>query len=171
VFIPVENTWRKNLYTNVLAACGSANVDIVYAVNHPSGLQEIADLRKLQLTGYLRGMNLYSFMGTIGCVLNATLAECQPMTQLEAMAMGTPCITGPLRLPEMDRHPLTQLTEAKVLDSPAEIQSTLDNVLRERHVDNAGFQQMLTDYRHCRLQACLNSYARLLNIGTAGGMI
>ncbi len=171
VFIPVENTWRKNLYTNVLAACGSDSVDTVYAVNRPSRLEEIVDLRKLQITGYLRAMNLYSFMGTVGCLLNATLAECQPMTQLEAMAMGTPCITGPLRLEKMAQHPLTALTEAAILDSPLDIRRVLENVLRERRQDEAGFQQLTKDYLSLRLEACIDSYMRLLDIKNGGGAL
>jgi hypothetical protein len=164
VFIPVENTWRKNLYTNVLAACHSDRVDSVFCVNRPSALEEIADLRKLSVTGYLRLMNLYAFMGTVGCVLNASLAECQPMTQLESAAMGTPCITGPLRLPKFAQHPLTALTEVEYLDSPAEIRGALETILQERETDPDGLQAMITDYLDTRRCAALESYVRLLDV-------
>lgn len=164
VFVPLAKNWRKNLFTNALAACRSAEVDVVFTVNRPSKLEHIADMTKLNVCGYLRGMNLYSFMGTVGCVLNATLAECQPMVQLEALAMGTPCITGPLLLPDLLTHPLTELTEVAGLDSPRQIRRALEAVLRERRRDPTGFQAMIGDYLDSRRALCLDSYLRLLDV-------
>jgi len=164
VFLPLARNWRKNLFTNILGACRSDEVDTVFTVNRPSKLEQLTDLSKLQVCGYLRSMNLYSFMGTVGCVLNATLAECQPMVQLEAMAMGTPCITGPLRLAELQHHPLTALTEVTTLDSPVYIQAALETLLVERRRDPRALQQLIDDYLSLRRDLCFASYLRLLDV-------
>lgn len=158
VFVPLENSWRKNLYTNVLGACAVPEVQTVFTVNRPTGLDMIADISKVRLCSYMRGMNLYTFMGAAACVLNATLAECQPMTELEALAMGTPCITGPLALEAFADHPFTELTEVRQLDTPAAIAACLQRILQERRRDEAGFRAMLDDYLALRNARSIDSY-------------
>jgi hypothetical protein len=158
VFVPVENTWRKNLYSNILGACSLSELRHVFAVNRPTGLELLADISKLRLSGYLRGMNLYAFMGSVAALLNVTLAECQPMTQLEALAMGTPCLTGPLALPGFATHPMTRLTEVHRLDAPDAIADALRELLLERRRDPKGFVAMLDDYLDRRNAACFSSY-------------
>ena len=120
VFVPVENTWRKNLYTNILAACNTEGIERIYTVNWPRAFSRPwRTFSRLQLVGYKRGLDLLTTLGSVSAVLAVTLAECQPMTQLEAFALGTPALTGPLELAEFADHELTQLCEVPHLDNPA----------------------------------------------------
>lgn len=133
VHIPLDVSWRKNLHTNIVAAIVADSVTEVRASNFPLGLESVVPLSKLRLTGYLRGQYLYSQMADASVVACATLAECQPMTQLEALAVGTPCITGPLGLKELAGDPLTQLCEINVLDNPRILANTIEEVIQFRN--------------------------------------
>ncbi len=146
VLIPLENTWRKNLYTNILAAIRTASVELVYTVNWPTELERITSLVKVKLVGYRRGIDLYTTMGSVSTVLAATLAECQPMTQLEAFAVGTPGLTGKLGVAELANHELTRLCEVEALDNPAPIAAALERLVTLRRDDPHAISQMLDDY-------------------------
>lgn len=132
-YIPLDVSWRKNLHTNIIAASVAENVTEVRTSNFPFGLESVLPLSKLRVIGFLRGQYLYSQMADANVVLCATLAECQPMTQLEALAVGTPCITGPLGLEELAENPLTQLCEISVLDNPRTLANKIEKVIRFRN--------------------------------------
>ena len=164
VFIPVENTWRKNLYTQVIAAHGSSEVDRIMLVNWPSHLDEIFSLDKLSLLGFQPLRGLLHCMGLSEVVMNATLSECQPMTQLEALTVGTPTVTGPLRLPGFSDHPLGKLTEVAELDDPGLLRARLEAVLLERRTNPGGLEEMMSNFVRLRIEASLDSYQEFLQL-------
>lgn len=164
VFIPVENTWRKNLYTQVIAAHGSELVERMLMVNWPSHLDQLVPLDKIKIIGFQPLTELLSLMGMADIVMNVTLAECQPMTQLEALAMGTPTITGPLRLPGFSDHPLGQLCEVTELDDPGLLRGRLDLILSEWRTDPKGMSALIADFLALRIKAGLQSYREFLGI-------
>lgn len=161
-FVPVENTWRKNLYVNLVGAIAS-EVDEVLCVNAPSFLEHVVKLDKVRVVGWQTPATLLGYMRSALCVLNVTLIECQPMTQLEAAAVGTPCITGPLRIEELKDHELTRLTEIDILDEPRVVAKAINNIKAYRDRDEAGFQALLADFLEQRLRLCLDSYSNLLS--------
>ncbi|WP_156295536.1 hypothetical protein [Methylobacterium aquaticum] len=164
VFVPLENTLRKNLYTNIIGALNSKNVSLVFTVNQPSGLESIVDTNKCKVIGYQRGSQLYDRMAEASLVLNCTLAECQPMTQLEALAVGTPCLTGKLGLVELEDHPFTQLTEVNMIDSPAPITTAIDRIFFEIKNDYECFIKMMNSYVDLRTILALNSIAKFVDV-------
>ena len=164
VFIPVENTWRKNLYTQVIAAHGSSDVDRIMLINWPSHLDQILPLNKLHLIGFQPLRGLLTHMGLSEVVMNVTLSECQPMTQLEALTVGTPTLTGPLRLPGFSDHPLGQLTEVSEVDDPGLLRKKLNAVLKEWRSDAGGLLAMTSDFLKLRTAAGLNSYREFLQL-------
>lgn len=164
VFIPVENTWRKNLYTQVIAAHGSNLVDHVMMVNWPSQLDQLMRLPKIQIVGWQQLEGLLANIAVSSVVLNGSFAECQPMTQLEAVAIGRPTITGPLRLPVFSDHPLSQLCEITELDDPGLFRRRLDAVLEEWRKDPRGMSEMIADFGRLRTAAGLGRYKEFLEI-------
>lgn len=164
VFVPLENTWRKNLHANVIAASRSDLVEAVYTVNWPTGLESVTDLGKVRLVGYKRGTELLATMGSVGTVMVATLADSQPMTQLEALACGTPCITGPLRLPEFRDSEFERLFEVEACDNPTEIKRRLDEVLQLRRKDGPALAEMLANHLDKRLQLSQERYLEFLEL-------
>lgn len=164
VFIPVENTWRKNLYTQVIAAHGSAGVDRIMLVNWPSHLEQLMPLDKVNVVGFQPLRGLLNYLGLAEVVMNVTLSECQPMTQLEALAVQTPTLTGPLRLEGFSDHPLGKLTEVTEVDDPGLLRKRLELVLTEWQSDPQGLVEMMADFLRLRVQASLASYREFLQL-------
>lgn len=164
IFIPVENSWRKNLYTNVLAALPIAEIDVIYSVNWPTGLDKMADLGKVKVAPFRSGRDLFAFMGSLGAIVNVTLAECQPMTQLEGLAMGTPSLTGSLRIEEFADDPLTPLVEVDSLDNPFHIRAALERLLKMRRDDPGEMTQMIDAHLKNRHRLAVERYADFLEL-------
>jgi hypothetical protein len=162
VFVPLENTWRKNLYVNVLGGMAS-RASRVLCVNQPSYLQLVSDIDRVEVIGWHPAASLLEIMRSAACVLNVTMTECQPMTQLESLSVGTPCLTGPLRIPALASHELTRLSEVGVLDDPLVLGRAIDRVLDLRQRDEDGLQEMIRDFLALRLRLCTASYVNLLS--------
>ena len=163
-FVPIENSWRKNLYTNMLAVHNCGAISSVFSVNFPTGLDKIRTLDKLRLTSFKRGADLLGFMASTEVLMNVTLAECQPMTQLEALSVGTPCMTAPLRLVEFEDDPLLKLTEVDILDSPHFLTQALDRVLSVGRQEDGELQQMIDAHLEQRNLLAALSYAEFLSL-------
>jgi len=164
VYAPLDVGWRKNLFTNIMAASLAKNVDIVKTANFPNGLEDIHDIRKLRLVGYLRGRDLLDEMARSSLTLIATLAECQPMTQLESFAVGTPAMTGPLGLAEFADDPLTDLCTTHVLDNPALLARDIEKVVGVLRSDPIGVEQMIVAHLARRHKIATQNYADFLEL-------
>jgi len=164
VFIPVENTWRKNLYTQIIAAHASKDVDRIIVVNWPSHLEELLPLHKVQMIGFqtLPGLLAHMRLSEIAC--NVSLTECQPMTQLEALVMGTPALVNRLNVPVFSRHALSELTEVDAPDDPGVIRSKLDDLLEYSRREPQALSEMIADFLRMRTAAGLNSYCEFLEV-------
>jgi hypothetical protein len=164
VFIPVENTWRKNLYTQVIAAQKSRIVERIVMVNSPSHLDQLMVLDKIHLIGFQSLAGLLAYMRLAEVVCNGSFSECQPMTQLEALAVGTPTLVNRLRLPVFSEHPLAKLTEVDASDDPGHLRDKLDILLDEWRRDPDGLAGMISDFVTLRLKAGLDSYHEFLEL-------
>ena len=162
VYAPLDPGWRKNMYTNVLGALTAENVEQVKTANFPNGLESLVNLDRLRLVGYLRGRDLFEEMARSSLVLLATLAECQPMTQLESLAVGTPAMTGPLSIREFDDDPLIRLCTTPHLDNPALLARDVERVVAARHDDPAAIEEMITDHLARRHALAAQRYADFL---------
>lgn len=164
VYAPLDVGWRKNLFTNVIAGSLAANVDVVKTANFPNGLENIHDLGKLRLVGYLRGRDLFDEMARSSVTLIATLAECQPMTQLESFAVGTPALTGPLEVEEFANDPLVQLCTTTRLDNPALLAKDIERVVDVLKADPDGMLAMIAEHldrRHAIANRCYADFLEL----------
>ncbi len=143
LYVPLAADWRKNMFTNILAGQLAGNVDRVKVANIPYGLDNLVPLDKLRYVGFLRDEALFAEMAASAAVLLATLAECQPMTQLEAMAVGTPSLTGPQRLADFADEELTGLTTTTNLDSPPLLARDIERLIEARRGDPGGMAGMI----------------------------
>ena len=164
VYAPLDIGWRKNLFTNIMAASLASNVDIVKTANFPNGLENIYDLHKLRLVGYLRGRDLLDEMARSSLTLIATLAECQPMTQLESFAVGTPALTGPLAVEEFVDDPLIELCTTYNLDNPALLAKDIEKIVHELRSDPRGMEQMIAGHLKRRHAIATQNYATFLDL-------
>ncbi|MEA1619900.1 glycosyltransferase family A protein [Erythrobacter sp. T5W1-R] len=164
IYAPLDVGWRKNLFTNIIAGSIASNVDVVKTANFPNGLESVHDLSKLRLVGYLRGRDLYDEMARSSLTLIATLAECQPMTQLESFAVGTPAITGPLEVEEFFKDPLVQLCTTSRLDNPGLLARDIEKVIDALKSDESAMYDMITDHLSRRHTAASQNYAEFLEL-------
>ncbi|MGH6889581.1 MAG: hypothetical protein ACREHF_10335 [Rhizomicrobium sp.] len=164
ILIPVENTWRKNLYTQVIAAHGSEKVRRICLVSWPTQLERLMALDKAQLVGFQSLPGLLAHMRLAQVVANVSFSECQPMTQLEALAVGTPTLVGPLRLPGFSSHPLSALCEVSDFDDPGLLRRRFELVLDEWTRDPAGLSEMISDFLKLRTAAGLSRYREFLEL-------
>ncbi len=164
IYAPLAADWRKNMFTNILAAELAGSVDRIKITNIPYGLENLTPLNKLKYVGFLKNEALFAEMASSTAVLLATLAECQPMTQLEAMAVGTPALTGPLRLPEFENDPLTALTTSTNLDSPPLLARDIDRLVDACTSDPEAMSQMIADHLARRHTLAAERYRAFLDL-------
>lgn len=164
LYAPLAADWRKNLFTNVLAGELADNVDRIKITNIPYGLENLAGLKKMNYVGFLKNEDLFAEMASSIAVLLATLAECQPMTQLEAMAVGTPALTGPLRLEEFAGDELTGLTATTNLDSPPLLARDIERLVAARRTDPDAMAQMISDHLTRRHSLATDRYREFLGL-------
>ncbi|WP_421702410.1 hypothetical protein [Aliiroseovarius sp.] len=162
-YSPLDVGWRKNMYTNVMGALLAKNVDEVRCANFPSGLENVTGLEKLRLVGYLRGNKLFEKMANSQIVLLATFAECQPMTQLEAFAVGTPAMTKHLGIKEFEKDELTQLCSTHALDDPALLALDITRLV-DATKDESAASQMIIDHLHARHKLATDRYCEFLGV-------
>lgn len=163
-FIPIENIFRKNLFTNCIAALESEFIKEIWTVNSPSHLSKIVDVSNLKKIDFMNSEDLFSKMRKSSVVLNVTFAECQPMTQLEALACDTPCLTGALRLPVLENTALARITTVTAPDNVSAITKTIDAVMELTLADTQALNQMIADYRNCALELTIESYKNFLGL-------
>lgn len=162
VFVPVENTFRKNLYVNLIAAHDSDAVARVLTVNEPSLLDELRPLAKHMRLPYQDRDGMIEIARRVDAVMNVTFAECQPMTQLEALAVGTPCLVGPLGLPGLQDLALSALCTVDAPDNPRRVRTALERVLGLRRDDPAALEDMIAEYRAALATRSAESYLAFL---------
>jgi SAM-dependent methyltransferase len=142
-FAPSWTDFRKNLYTNVLAASISEHVRAVWfygaGVELPSPLS-----RKLVRQIYVTRDLTFELMAKASICLNVTLVDCHPMVNVEAQAIGCPCLRGDLHLDALEDHPYLTLTNVCDATSVGEIHAKIEKVLS---VPKAEMEAMTLDYQ------------------------
>lgn len=162
VFVPLENTFRKNLYVNILACHQSDLVNRIFTVNEPSLLERVAPMPKLQRIPFQKRQGMLELCSRVELLMNVTFAECQPMTQLEALAAGTPCLTGHLDVEEFDDLALVRLCSVRTLDNPALLSRKVDEVLTLRRDDPERLDAMVAEARAAIREIAVNAYKGFL---------
>jgi SAM-dependent methyltransferase len=144
-FIPVPNDWRKNFYTNLFAARRVERLRDIFVTTRFRDVPDSSRARVVRFSHPERAQ-VFRLMRDSDVILNASLSECYPMTALEGLSLGTPCLTGPLSLGELDAHPFQKLCQVRAVDSVREVKESIDRVLdiRERHARE--LEEMMADY-------------------------
>lgn len=164
IHVPLDVSWRKNMYTNVVAGMLCDSVARIKTSNYPTGLSDIRALDKLMLTGYLRGQRLLDEMSRSTAVIAATLAECQPMTQLEAFAMNTPAMTLDLGLVEFEDDPLMKLCSTTAIDNPYRLSKDIGRLVDAATSDPAAMSDMIRDHLEKRTRLATERLADFVGL-------
>lgn len=155
---PSWNDLRKNLVTNLLAAQAVPRIErtLYFAgdLELPTWLAPRLERRR-----HVNPRQTSELMGTVDLVLNATTIDCHPMVDLEALAVGTPAIRGPLFLDALDDHEYARETVVENVLSVADVARAIERVLSLPHDELDG---MLVDYRSRLRSISLDRYAEFV---------
>jgi hypothetical protein len=163
VLVPVRNNFWKNFHTNVYAAANHPRVRAVFVTSEfikqramptRAAVKELPEPPRAELLRHMAQSNL---------VLNVTLTDCQPMTALEALAVGVPCLTGVLELPELSRHEYQRLVTVPGADLLGQISDGITRVFDAMNADLAGFRTMLADYQRGLLKSAHQGWGEFLD--------
>jgi SAM-dependent methyltransferase len=145
-FIPTPGNWWKNFHTNLLVAASHPLLERVYVTSAFETRPQLPLRNEVVNVGRLQRAELFHFFHEVEVLLNVTLTECQPMTALEGLAFGVPCLTGPLSLGPLDAHPYQKLMQVAGTGALLEIRSALERVLELRRSSPAELRGMMQDY-------------------------
>lgn len=127
-FIPSWNDIRKNLAGNIIAAASNNRIEkiFIYAKNMHLSDQfttKVNIVEERDMEGTL------TLMQASDLILNATVIDCHPMVDLEALAVGTPTIRGPLFLDVLEDHEYSQFVTVQNPLNTQDIDEAIDRVL------------------------------------------
>jgi SAM-dependent methyltransferase len=160
VLAPSWNDLRKNLVTNVLAAECSEVVSKVYVIARDFELPGWL-AKKIQRLRHSNHFAMIDAMSTMDCVTNVTTIDCHPMVDLEAMAVGTPTIRGPLHLDALEDHPYVELT---VVNNPLSVDDVVQKLDAISRVPSSELYGLLAEYRERLKSIALDRYVDFLEI-------
>lgn len=164
VLIPIPLDWRKNFYTNYLAACAADGVEEVHVVAQDfERLEDFEHGRRVVAHGHLDRAALFALVADADLSLNVTLSECQPMAALESLAFQVPCLTGPLDNGALDLHPLQKLVQLRAIDSLSSVRQAIEHLLRFRREHPDALEGMMNDYRDVLQREAFARYLRLFD--------
>lgn len=161
-FIPTPNNWWKNFYTNLYVACGSKLLRKVLVTSAFTRVDNLPLRAQVSRLPPLSRAEMLDMLGTVDVSLNVTLAECQPMTALEAIALNVPCLTGPLSLgPGLDDHPYQALAQIPATGSLGDISDRLEKVLLLRRDHPEELRDMIKNYADRLLAEGIRRYLEI----------
>ncbi len=159
-FAPSWNLIHKNLYTNVSAAIMTPGIGEVWTLADELRLpfesgKPVKHLPKLDQVQMLETMELTDL------VTNASIVDCHPMVELEALAAGTPAVRGRLGLDALEDHPYVALTQVNDPLSIAEVSATMQRIL---DVPGAELDGMLKSYADSLIALSFARYSEMLEL-------
>lgn len=145
--LPLPNDWRKNWYTNLIAAAAEPRLRTIHVTQGTTPPREFRLRPRIVSRPRPSRWELFRLLPSMDVVLNASLSECQPLTALEALAHGVPCVTGPLDLGALDRHPLQRASQVMAPDSLSAVRSAIGRLLDLGRAKGNELAGMMADYQ------------------------
>lgn len=160
VLLPGWSGWRKNVHTNALGAALCERVRSVMAF--ASDLDLPAPMHsKLRIIPFRDREQTLQLMQSVDAVMNVSLVDCHPMVHVEAQALGTACVRGPLFLDALEDHPYIQLTQVQDVTSVIEIRQVLDRLLAMAASER---RELAQDYQRQSDAVAVQRYREFLEI-------
>jgi hypothetical protein len=157
---PSWNDLRKNLTTNVLAAQTVASVDKIYVIAKDFYLPRWLST-KVKKVGYRDHASMLELMATMDLVLNVTTIDCHPMVDLEALAVGTPSVRGPLFLDGLEDHHYVSLTS---VDNPMSVEDVAGCIRNVLETEESELRGLMNDYTERLRDLSMKRYREFLEI-------
>lgn len=151
-----NNTW-KNMYANLLAAALSPRIDEIFTFAKAE--LPIREAHKIRQTNYGDRAQHFALLSTVDLALNATVVDCHPMIELEAISVGTPVLRAQLDLDFGAGHPFEQLM---TVSSPHSIEELVETIERIASVPSSEISDIIEDYRKLVETTSFERYGRFL---------
>jgi hypothetical protein len=159
-FAPGWSGWRKNVYTNVLAAALAKQVASIWVYAKDIELPPLLSHR-LAVQDHSTREATFELMAMSSLCLNVSLVDCHPMVNIEAQSIGCPCLRGNLFLDALEDHPYIALTSISDSTSVAEIRDGIDRVLS---VSEAELRGLTLDYQKQSDEIARSRYLEFLEL-------
>lgn len=159
-FSPSWNLLHKNLHTNIAAALCADAVDEVWTLT-PNLELPYATAKKVRKIPKLDQLQMMETMELCNVVLNASIVDCHPMVELEALAAGTPAVRGRLGLDSLEEHAYVALTQVNDPLSVVDVSSTISRVLE---VGASEMDEMMDSYTHQLVELSSSRYLEMLEL-------
>jgi glycosyltransferase involved in cell wall biosynthesis len=157
--IPSWNTNGKNLAANIMAAHANSKISQIWLSSESSLPKNF--LTKAKVFHGLNNEKIYNLLKVTDILLNVSVIDCQPMTNLEALAFNVPSLSGPLFLNELSRYEYTKIT---TVDNPLntyEISKKIDDLLK---IPINDMNEIMMNYSAGLKKIALKRYAEFLEI-------
>jgi hypothetical protein len=166
VLVPLRPIYRKNIYSNLLAAKMSDDVNLIYTTSKVplfGGLLSDENIRVLNNGKGLSRYEMFEYYNRVQLVMNVTMAECQPMVFLESLSFGVPCLIGPNSFGHLDGHEYKKLIEVVRPDVLTDIINAIKNVKAQSEKDPRGLNDMMVDYSKKSILCAKQNYHSLFS--------
>lgn len=151
-----NNTW-KNMYSNITAACLTPKITNILSYNSVD--IKLPGSEKVKVANYGGREAHLALLSTTDVVLNATILDCHPMVELEALAVGTPSIRSYLDLDFGENHPYEKLLTVKSPSNIREISETLTTTIA---IPSKELAEIVSDYRDLVFNTSIQRYAEFI---------
>lgn len=100
-------------------------------------------------------------MSQADAVMNASIVDCHPMVELEALAAGTPALRGRLGMDALEDHPYVEITQVADPLSVADVRQTLRRMLAAPVVE---MDDMMSSYSRQMVALSFERYSEFMEI-------
>lgn len=150
-----NNQW-KNMYTNIVGATLSRNVSEVLCYQPVNG-QIVSKVSKVGHENFDEHMIRLSL---VDLSLNVSINDCQPMTELESIAVGTPALRPNLDQRIMSSSDYDKLFTVDEYLNAESIRDRIDMLCKE---DPKYILEVIESYRANLIEASYKAYGDFLN--------
>ena len=159
-FSPSWNLVHKNLSTNVAAAVACPEVDNIWVLASDFQLPYDTE-KKIEVLAKLDQTQMMETMSLCDIVLNASVVDCHPMVELEALAVGTPSVRGRLGLDALEDHEYVRLTQVRDALNVSDVSATISRILS---VPDAEIEEMMGAYSAQLIELSNTRYAEFMEL-------
>ncbi|MNN37207.1 hypothetical protein D3C81_1511420 [compost metagenome] len=117
--------------------------------------------KKIEVLAKLDQAQMMETMSLCDIVLNASVVDCHPMVELEALAVGTPSVRGRLGLDALEDHDYVRLTQVRDALNVSDVSATISRILT---VPDAEIEEMMGAYSAQLIELSNTRYAEFMEL-------
>jgi len=159
-YFPAWNLEGKNFYANLAALQRSEAIDQFFTC---TGFQWPPNLPLTKYQGKVQWdwRDQFHLLAQMDLAMAVSIVDCHPMVPLEALAVGTPSLTGPLTFDALTEHPFVGLT---MVEDPFDVRLIAERIDLVASVDPPELQEMITDFRGELIRVSRQRYSEFLEL-------